>query len=442
MADQQIPFEYQTAFGDAAEQERIAQLLLKMQAQQRPALAGSMVSNRYVKPSMTQYMADLFQSYQSGQAQNRAADIRRGVTQRMAGDESNQLRDVLHAASGTPAGNDVGPPDADGSMGYSSGVPPDLAKAATIAAGSKFPNVQKMGDDLRSRWSTQMNVGAPGATDASRVAASQTGRPSDFQPKPEDTFNPPGNVAPPGMRPVIGQTNQRTGKVAFGPGEPVNVSMNAARADQQLVNEHYKMLMDPKMRQTAESSSTAMSVASQALNIIAKVPLNMGQGAGLVTEVQKAAKWFGKTIDPRAPASEVYASLIVPMVGAAIKDFGAGTGLSDADREFASKSQAMLERDPRAAQAILMEVIKRSWKYATNYNRMAGAGEGLAKDAGMNPEIFKSIVLPIQFTVAKETGLSDNPWDWPDAFGSIDQQLNQPAPAAPQGPVRKRWGGP
>lgn len=427
MADQKIPFEYQTQFGDAAEEEQIAKMLMAMQQQQRPALAGSMVSNHYVRPSWTQYMADLFASYQGGQARKRADQLRRGATERMAADESTQISRIMGQALGQPEvqGNemDVGQP----------GIQPDLGRAASLASASKFPNVQKLGDDLRARWQTQMTTGASKADPASAVTAAQTGRTQDLKPL---TYGPVTNVAPPGMRPVLGQT-ESSGKVRFGPGEPVTVN-TGDRADRALVGEHYKMLMDPKMRGAAETASTTLSAATQALNIIAKVPLNMGTGAGAITEIQKLAKFAGKEVDPRAPASEVYQALIIPQVGQIITMFGAGTGLSDADREFAKQAVALLQRDPRAAQALLMETIKRSWKYATNYNQMAGAGEGLASTAGMNPEIFKSIAIPIQFTVAKELNLPDNPWEWPDAYQSIEQQT-RPGPAQPQGPVRKRW---
>jgi hypothetical protein len=188
-----------------------------------------------------------------------------------------------------------------------------------------------------------------------------------------------------------------------------------------MVAEHYKMLTDPKMVDTARRSSDTLSTASQALNLIAKVPMNMGTGAGAITEVQKLAKFVGVPVDPRATASEVYQALVVPMVGQVITMFGAGTGLSDADREFAKQAVALLQRQPEAAQALLMDTIKRAWRYSNQYNTMVGAGEQMAVSAGMNPEVFKSINIPIQFTIAKELNLPDNPWEWPDAFGTISQ---------------------
>jgi hypothetical protein len=358
----------------------------------------------------------------------------------MAADERGQLQSVLAEAMGRAEGNDMGPPDAAGQMGYANATPPNLANAATIAATSPFPNVQKAGDDIRSRWATQMTVGSGGADDASKVRAGQTGDPRDFTPKPEDRFSPVGNVAPPGIRPVIGQTNERTGRVHFGPPEPTTMINQAARADQGLVAKHYETLMDPKMRETAVRSSDTLSAAASALNLLSSA--NTGQLADLQTAAQKMAKWLNKEVDPKAPASETFTGLTVSLVGQIITQFGSGTGLSDADREFAKQAVGTLNKDPRAAQALLMETMRRAYKYTTNYNMMAGAGEGLAKDAGMNPDIFKSIVVPFRYSavdpaLGKWTELP--PDQWPMADQVLLQQERQKATPPTQGPVRKRW---
>ncbi len=63
-----------------------------------------------------------------------------------------------------------------------------------------------------------------------------------------------------------------------------------------------------------------------------------GTGAGYILNVGKALQQAGINLAPEEIANtEAYAALMGKQVGQIIKQFGAGTGLSDADREYAEK---------------------------------------------------------------------------------------------------------
>lgn len=439
--DQKIPFEYQIGFGEANEQEKIAEMLYRMQMQNQKALQGQVVSNHYVKPSWTQYMADLFMSHQGGKAERKANEIRQGTRARLATDEMDQLRRVLGTAMGQPevpwGTGMTGTMDEQDLNPGKPAVPPDLRRATAMAAGSKFPNVQKLSDDLSKLWTTQMNTAAQGATDPSRVAAGQSGNLSDLRPKAP--FGPVQNVAPPGMRPTMGQTDPNTGKVSWGPGEPVTVN-TGDRWDRALVAKKHDILWDDKVRGPAKNSRDAFENAGMLMRLAEADVMNKGITAEVATIAQSIAGAVGKEIDPRASGTQIYSGIVLPYLGQLVQMFGAGTGISNEDRKQAAKGLADATKNPQAMKPLLMFMAKKSWRGMQEYNASVAVGRMTAMEAQMNPGIFDDAEL--KFKAIYPPSMGDNPDEWPDA---TQEFLNDPrnkvtVPTVPGSPIRSTWG--
>jgi hypothetical protein len=92
-----------------------------------------------------------------------------------------------------------------------------------------------------------------------------------------------------------------------------------------------------KLKETAQDSVASLSMIKEARNLI-----NQGIYTGSAANIRKNLdKWLQETgvyIGGRKAANtEAYASMMGLQVGKIIKNFGSGTGLSDADREYAEK---------------------------------------------------------------------------------------------------------
>lgn len=95
-----------------------------------------------------------------------------------------------------------------------------------------------------------------------------------------------------------------------------------------------------KKRETAEDANLTLYANSEARNLLDSGIIT-GKGADFFREFGKGLQQAGINVaeDPIAN-TEAYVALRAQEVGRMIKAFGAGTGLSDADREYAEKAAA------------------------------------------------------------------------------------------------------
>ena len=92
--------------------------------------------------------------------------------------------------------------------------------------------------------------------------------------------------------------------------------------------------------------------------------------------------------------TEAYIALAAPRVADIIQAFGAGTGLSDADREFAAKAAAGdISMTPQSLQRILKILKKASENKLAMYNDTVAA----MQKEGLNPAA-NGFVLPRRTT--------------------------------------------
>lgn len=98
--------------------------------------------------------------------------------------------------------------------------------------------------------------------------------------------------------------------------------------------------------------------------------------------------------DPALQNTEAYIALAAPRVADIIQAFGAGTGLSDADREFAAKAAAGdISMTPQSLQRILKILKKASENKLSMYNDTVAA----MQKEGLNPAA-NGFVLPRRTT--------------------------------------------
>lgn len=283
--------------------------------------------------------------------------------------ETGKTKEYMDASRGAPI--DSGARDDMSPEPSTTRSRPDFTRALAVAMNSKVPGLMKLAEEERKSREQYLRV--PGATVASRSAAYDSGDPTqlvgdpkiqnvngqivatdesganprvtgDFGDKWESMPSPTG--APPGQ---LFQRNTRTGKVdtAGGSGTTVNVG---DKRENIVFGARVKGL-ETTMPDAQKALQTYSSM-QQALPLVAQA--QTGAGADLILQGRKWLKLFGVSDDEIGKISntEQLRSRMARLVYDEIKNLGSGTGLSDADREFAQNaSLSTLELDPRALEA-------------------------------------------------------------------------------------------
>jgi len=158
--------------------------------------------------------------------------------------------------------------------------------------------------------------------------------------------------------------------------------------------------LSEKFGETIYKHSDDAVAAEGNLNIIGNQEklLNDGMYTGIIAPWKvKAGKLLQEVginfMENPAKNSEAYAAHSGKLVGQVIKDFGSGTGLSDADRIYAQKIAAGEISMSEGALRLLIEMNKR-----ISYSKMARANDYIDRlsATGENPKMFglKKFVLP------------------------------------------------
>lgn len=385
MADQ-IPFEYQTQFGDVAEKEKIAQLMAALRGEQQKQLQGQMVSGHYVPPSPMQGLASMFSAWQQGKATRDADKLRKGILTKMSGDEEAERQRIASMLMGSL--EQIGPPDPQGGMGLQGNMP-NPAAASQAALASKFPNMQKFGQQLRQQASSNFSAMAPRATPESlNVAQAQGGNPMALTAQPQETYSDIRNLAPEGQDPLMGAVSKTTNKPIFAPKATSQTVSVGDKANSQILAQAAKDFREPAFRDRVQGLRTTLEAGTFAWRLLDEGNLNLGLDTDIKTFAQKLGGILGLPVDSKAGATELYNSFIVPQVGRIVKLFGAGTGLSDADREFATKAVAMAKNDPRMINVALAFALRGASKEMQALEAERVGYVGMAQEAGVHPSAF------------------------------------------------------
>lgn len=413
MADQKIPYEYQTDYGQIGELQAIAEAMERQRLLNRQSGSPQMVSGHYIRRSPMQGLADMFAAYQGGQARYKAGKLRGELSSKMAADESGQIGKIAQLMTGSL--EPMGPPTAEGEMGLGGNMP-NPARAAQTALTSQFPRVRDLGKELGARSSATFSTAFKDSTPASQaVALQQGGNPMALAPEGPERFGEP-SVIPglpqvPGRPPVMGQQNTRTGRWSElgGSGTTTNIDLGN-RTDSQAILQERDYLYGKDGSALAKTTRGNLATLGSAMSAVATTPINTGVDSTVRTFAQSLSQITGATVPENVPATQLYRAFVVPQVGNVIKQFGAGTGLSDADREFASKAVAMAENDPRMIQVALAYMLRAELTEAHAYNDRVAALRDSAVEKGLDPRLYdRPINFKVDFTdFQKAFGLPDD----------------------------------
>lgn len=169
--------------------------------------------------------------------------------------------------------------------------------------------------------------------------------------------------------------------------------------------------------------ATAADDATKMMNNITEVMPNIdemitGKLANAELFVRGAKQAIASAVgldpeDPKLENTQVFIALAAPRVATIIKDFGAGTGLSDADREFAQlASGGDITMTANALRSILKILKDDADRTLSLFDSIT---EDIRKDQGQDPLIFYRIpALKARPTIEQPTTIT------PDAAGLPD----------------------
>ena len=154
--------------------------------------------------------------------------------------------------------------------------------------------------------------------------------------------------------------------------QTVNLPGQEKAFDQELGKGQAKGILESRSR--ADDAVEIMTTVAEGRKILASGAIT-GFGADFIVQFSQALKQAGYDYGGDASAnSQAYGANMAQNVGKIIKQFGAGTGLSDADREYAEKmAGGKITMDLTAIRRVLDINEKQArWVIATHNKRVAG----------------------------------------------------------------------
>jgi hypothetical protein len=256
-------------------------------------------------------------------------------------------------------------------------------------------------------------------SDPGKVAA-------DYRPQ----YETPGPVARDAQgNPIIGQRETGTGKVnPFSGGTNVTVNTGdkaGTKFAETMAVEQGKLVSASREKAVlARDALSSLGTASQQL----RAGIKSGITGEFALGVAKAAQALGMgDVDPAVANTETFKATMAREVASMVKNFGAGTGISNADREFAEKAaggqitldEATLSRLLTVAQQAAANTL---YGHTDLLNRMAST-------PGAIPEQISTFKVPFEFSAPE--GLQFNP-----KTGRFDTMPSMATPVPKQAPAK------
>lgn len=326
------------------------------------------------------------------------------------------------------AGADAGVPQ----LPQRNAIPADPRKAAVGAFASQFPQLQELGkSDLSSMGKASLTpkdvMGFSGMDPQTKILAAQlisAGVPetqvfSLLRPEAKehvvngqilrsagngqygvaadarDRFGGVGPVAQGPNGPIYGQANTGTGEVKFAPtGTNVNVNTQKKAGEHfatELAGERAKILS--KSFENATNAAKSLQTLDSAKQQL-EAGIKSGSLANLNLAVGKIGEMLGMQADPATVNTESYRAAIAQQVAQFVKNFGAGTGISNTDLEFALRSMGGDITTSAPALLRILELAKvGTTNTLVNHDRLLGAQRGAT---GALPEDLRTFEVPFE----------------------------------------------
>lgn len=241
----------------------------------------------------------------------------------------------------------------------------------------------------------------------------------DFREK----YSPVGQLAVgPDGRPIFGQTDTATGKASFAPaGTSVNVDTGqkaGVEFGKQLAGARAKAIETSfEKAQAASASLAALDAAQQDF----QAGIKSGAPAQVALGFAKWAKALGFDADPSVANTEAFRSNMAQQVLSSVKALGAGTGISNADRDYAEKAAGGSIALDDQTMYRLMNIQK-----AAATNTLLSHNELLKRNAGASGAIPEDLMA---FDVPVNVKLGDA-LDYDEATRRV--KVKAPGAAAPK----------
>lgn len=409
---------------ESAELQRrraMAQALLQMGLKGAPQ--GQMVSGHYVAPGPLSAALPLMQMFLGEKLQGDADKQQASMGQDFAASQAAALEKYMKMRQGQPAeplpSGMAGPPNPP--------VEADPRGAAMAGISSPFPALQQIGkEDLtqinKNTLSPKDILGAGGADLRSRIAAVLAGGDvSKLQPQPEvkesggrfysitpgeqakdvggSSFSPLQTLGYDDQgRPIQGQVRSGSGEAKFAPrgGTTVNVNPGEKQFDKTSGEQRAKMLGESygKAQKAVENIDTLKQVQTAL-----ESGIKSGFGADAKLAVAKAGRALGLSDDPSIVNTEQYRAQMANQVFAIIKNLGAGTGISDADRAYAEKAAGgQITLDDRTMARLVQVARQASMNAVLQHEDLLGRNRGAA-----DPQELAAYELPFEFAAPDMT---------------------------------------
>lgn len=429
-ADPTMPFDLEQQNQEIQRNRALAQVLLtKSQTPDQ----GQMISGRYVSPGWGGAINQVVNALASRGLQAKADAQQSAYGTNYSDQLSKGLSGYLDTRSGTPGvegSADMSTPGSASDVGnfgsaaaepgtVTNAVPataPNPRAAVINAMASRIPELQKIGQmDFANQLvanipkfekvgdSGYMVTPAGGVTQVIRneklmLANGQvidpnrrtTGGTPQVLGDYRDQFGPVGSIgiAPNGDS-ILGQVDKSTGAAKFAP-KGVAVNVNTQDTEQQALA---KKLGAAKVDLLAESQKNALS-ASKGLNAMdaARQDLEAGIKSGIAANVNLALSKAGQALgipgsaDPTIVNTESYRANMARETLNLVKGLGSGSGISNADRDFAEKASGGLITLDDRSMARLMDVAQAAaGNTMLQHDRLI---RSLGEDSGLNMSPF------------------------------------------------------
>jgi hypothetical protein len=192
-------------------------------------------------------------------------------------------------------------------------------------------------------------------------------------------------------KPIYGQLNQGTGEAKFAPkGVQVNVDTAQKAGDKfatELAGKRADLLA--KSYDNALAASKALDAIENAENDVS-AGIKSGATGQIALGVAKFAKALGLEADPQIANTEAFRANMARETLNLVKGLGAGTGISNADREFAEKaSGGSILLDDKAIVRLMNIAKAAAGNVQLAHMRMLDAQQGATGTLPQDLETFK-----------------------------------------------------
>lgn len=219
-----------------------------------------------------------------------------------------------------------------------------------------------------------------------------------------DRFNPVGPIGTgENGTPIYGQTEKETGKAAFAPkGVAVNVNTTQKAGDKfatELAGKRADILT--KSYDNAIAAKKAYEAMSEATHDL-EAGIKSGITANINLGLAKIGKSLGLSDDPTIASTEAYRSNMARETLNLVKNLGAGTGISNADREFAEKAAGGdITLDDRTMLRLLNVAAAASGNVLVEHQRLLQSN---ADASGALPQDLETFNVPWQIKANNSGG--------------------------------------